>query len=163
MKMNIEELLDELEDVLESSTKFFGGRSIIVTDNVRAIVDDIRLNIPQEIKQANNVLSDRTDIVNNAKREAESIIKAAEERARALVAQEEITRLAQAKATEMINAANAKSLEMRKAAQDFVDDIMAKADDSMMESVNELRKTRSALRQQRQITAINPEIASEEE
>lgn len=152
--MNIEDLLDELDEVLDNSTGFFGGRSIIVTEKVRAIIDDIRLNLPQEIKQANGVLNDRNDIVSNAKREAESIIKGAEERARALVAQEEITRLAQARATEMINAANAKSLEMRRAAQEFVDDIMAKADESLMTNLNDLRKTRSALRQQRQVNAI---------
>ncbi len=154
--MNIEDLLDELDEVLDNSTGFFGGRSIIVTEKVRAIIDDIRLNLPQEIKQANGVLNDRNDIVSNAKREAESIIKGAEERARALVAQEEITRLAQARATEMINAANAKSLEMRRAAQEFVDDLMAKADESLMTNLNDLRKTRSALRQQRQVNAIAP-------
>ncbi len=159
--MNIEDLLDELDEVLDNSTGFFGGRSIIVTEKVRAIIDDIRLNLPQEIKQANGVLNDRNDIVSNAKREAESIIKSAEERARALVAQEEITRLAQTRATEMINAANAKSLEMRRAAQDFVDDLMAKADESLMTNLNDLRKTRSALRQQRQVNAIAP-AASED-
>lgn len=158
--MNIEDLLDELDEVLDNSTGFFGGRSIIVTDKVRAILDDIRLNLPQEIKQANNVLNDRNDIVSNAKREAESIIKSAEERARALVAQEEITRLAQARATEMINAANAKTQEMRRAAQEFVDDLMSKVDESLMTNLNDLRKTRSALRQQRQVSAISPKAAS---
>ena len=45
--MNIEDLLDELDDVLENSWGFIGGRTVIVTDTVRAILDDIRLNIPQ--------------------------------------------------------------------------------------------------------------------
>ena len=161
--MNIEDLLDELDDVLENSWGFIGGRTVIVTDTVRAIIDDIRLNIPQEIKQANNVLNDRNDIINNAKREAEAIIKAAEERARALVAQEEITRVAQAKATELINATNAKTLEMRRAAQDFVDDIMAKADDSLMSSLSDLRQTRSVLRQQRQVATIKPAEMQEDD
>lgn len=159
--MNMEDLIDELEEVIDGGWNFIGGKIVLPNEKVRAILDDIRLSIPQEIKQANNVLNDRNDIVNNAKREAETIIKAAEERARALVAQEEITRLAQAKATEIINAANVKTMEMRKAAQDFVDDIMAKADDCLMQNLTDLRKTRSALRQQRQVSAIT-ETTTEE-
>ena len=48
-----------------------------------------------------------------------------------MVAQEEIVKLSQAKAAEIIAAAQGKSREMRKAAQDFVDDIMRRADEGL--------------------------------
>ena len=37
---------------------------------------------------------------------------------------------------------------MRKAAQDFVDDLMTRADEQLTANLNEVKKTRAALRQQ---------------
>ncbi len=145
--MNIEEYLDQLDDMLEQGWSFPGGRRVIDLEKVRNLVDDIRLQIPAEVKQAKGIVSDRADIITTAKREAESIIKAAEERARAMVAQEEITKLAQAKAHEIIAAAQAKSRDMRKAAQDFVDDLMRRSDEELTQNLADLRKTRASLKQ----------------
>ena len=97
--MNVEELLDQLDDMMEKGWSFPGGRRVIDVEKIRAVVDDIRLNMPTEIKQAKSIVSDRADIITTAKKEAEGIVRSAEERARAIVAQEEITKMAQAKPT----------------------------------------------------------------
>ena len=125
-----------------------GKRALVDVENIRAVIDEIRLNIPQEIKQARGIVADRADIITNAKREADGIIRSAEERAKAMVAQEEITKLAQEKAAEIISTAQTKSRDMRKAAQDFVDDIMKRADEGLTANLAEVRKTRASLRQQ---------------
>ncbi len=148
--MNIDELLDQIDEILEGSWGF-AGKTMINADKMRDCVDEIRLNIPQEIKQARNIVAEKTDIINTAKREAESIIRAAEEKANALVSQEEITRLAQAKAVEIVNGAQVKSKEMRNAAQDFVDELMKNADEDLTQILSEVRKTRASLRQQKSI------------
>lgn len=146
--MNVEELLDQIDEMLEKCMKLPGGRAIVEVERLRNIADDVRLNIPAEVKQARGIVSDRADIINTAKREADNIIRAAEERAKAMVAQEEITRMAQDKAGEIIAAAQTKSKEMRKAAQDFVDDIMRRADEGLTANLAEVRKTRASLKQQ---------------
>ena len=144
--MNMEELLDQLDEMLDRSMKIPGGKSLISIEKFRIIIDDIRLNVPQEIKQARGIVADRAEIIANAKKEAEGIIHAAEERARAMVAQEEITKLAQQKANETVAQAQAKSREMRKAAQDFVEEIMRRTDESLSANLSEVRKTRQALK-----------------
>ena len=144
--MNIEEYLDQLDDMLEQGWSFPGGRRVIDVEKIRNLVDDIRLQIPAEVKQAKGIVSDRADIITTAKREAEGIIKSAEERARAMVAQEEITKLAQAKAHEIIAAAQAKSRDMRKAAQDFVDDLLKRTEEDLSKHMADLRHTRQMLR-----------------
>ncbi len=147
--MSIEELLEEIDEVIDKGVGLPGNRVLLNAETLRAAVDEVRLNIPQELKQAKNVMADRADIINTAKREAESIVKAAEEKARALVAQEEITRMAQAKAGEIVAAAQAKSREMRRVTQEFVDDLMKRADEGLTQNLSDIRKTRAALRQQR--------------
>lgn len=146
--MNIEELLEQLDEALDSGVKMPGKRVVVNADKIRAVIDDIRLNIPSEVKQARGIVADRADIITNAKREADGIIRNAEERANAMVSQEEITKLAQEKAGEIIANAQAKSREMRKAAQEFVDDLMRRTDEGLTANLGEIRKTRSALKAQ---------------
>ncbi len=146
--MNMDDLMEQLDEVLDSGFKMPGKRVVIDVEKVRAIIDDMRMTMPTEVKQAKGIVADRADIINNAKREADSIIRVAEERAKAMVAQEEITKLAQAKAGEVLAAAQKKSRDMRKAAQDFVDDLMLRSDEMLTANLNEIRRTRAALRQQ---------------
>ena len=147
--MNMEELLDQIDELLDKPMGLPGGRCVVNAEKLRVILDDVRLNMPQEIKQARGIVADRVDIINSAKRESENIIRAAEERARAMVAQEEITRMAQQKAAEIIGASQQKSREMRRAAQEFVDDLMRRTDEGLTQNLAEVRKTRASLRQQR--------------
>ena len=146
--MTLDELLEQFDEVLDSGFKIPGRKTVVDVERLRAVVDDIRLNIPSEIKQARGIVADRTEIITTAKREADGIIRNAEERAKAIVSQEEIVKLAQEKATEIIANAQAKSRDMRKAAQDFVDDIMRRADEGLTANLGEIRKTRAALKQQ---------------
>lgn len=146
--MNMDDLMEQLDEVLESGFKMPGKRVVVDVEKVRAIIDDMRMTMPTEVKQAKGIVADRADIINNAKREADNIIRVAEERAKAMVAQEEITKLAQAKAGEVLAAAQKKSRDMRKAAQDFVDDLMLRSDEMLTANLNEIKKTRAALRQQ---------------
>ncbi|MEE1185976.1 MAG: ATPase [Acutalibacteraceae bacterium] len=146
--MNLEDLLDMIDELLDRGMKLPGGRAVVDGEKLRSILDDIHLNMPQEIKQARGIVADRTEIISNAKKEAESTIRTAEERAKALVAQEEISKLAQQRANEIVSQAQAKSKEMRKAAQDFVDDILKRADEGLTDNLAEIRKTRAALKPQ---------------
>ena len=146
--MTLDELLEQFDEVLDSGIKIPGKKTVVDVEKLRAVVDDIRLNIPSEIKQARGIVADRADIITTAKREADGIIRTAEEKAKAMVAQEEIVKMAQEKAAEIISNAQGKAKEMRRAAQDFVDDIMRRADEGLTANLGEIRKTRAALKQQ---------------
>lgn len=145
--MTIEELLEEFDNVLDGGMKLPGKRTLLDSEKIRELIDDIRLNMPAEIKQAKNIVNDRTEIITRAKSEADEIIRKADERAAQMVSQQEITRLAEEKAREIVAAAQSKSREMRKAAQDFVDDIMQRADEGLTANLAEVKKTRASLKQ----------------
>ncbi len=145
--MNMEELLEQLDALLDGAMKMPGRRVIVDAEKIRELIDDLGMAIPNEVKQAKGIVSDRNNILEAARREADGIIHAAEERARSLVAAEEITKLAQAKAAEIISTAQSKSKEMRRAAQDFVDDLVRRADENLTANLAEVRKTRAALKQ----------------
>ncbi len=146
--MNIDDILDMIDELLDRawSLPLSGGRCVVDADKVRDLIDDIRLNIPGEIKQAKAIVSDRTEIIEGAKKEAEAIVRKAEERARALVAQEEVVKAAQAKATELLTQAQSKSREIRQAAQEFSDNCLMKTEEVLVKSLTEVKATRQAFR-----------------
>ena len=59
--MTIDELLDIMDETLEEATTlpFTGGKRMVDVEKVRDIMDDIRLSMPQEIKQARAIVEDR--------------------------------------------------------------------------------------------------------
>ena len=155
--MNMEDLIDQLAELLDKGMRLPGGRVLVDVEKMRAVIDDLSLNMPQEVKQARGIVADRAGIIEKAQLDADATIRNAEERAKAMVAQEEITKLAQQRANEIIANAQAKSRDMRKAAQDFVEDLMRRADESLTADLAELRKTRAALKPQAPAAPVTPE------
>lgn len=150
--MSIEEILDQLDELIDRawSLPLTGGRCVVDADKVRELLDDVRLNMPTEIRQAQSIVADRTEIVNTAKKEAEAIIARAEKRAAALVEEEEIVCQSRSKAAEIAQQAQQQSREMRQSAKEFVDNILKNTEESLAASMNEVKNTRAAFRQQQQ-------------
>ena len=146
--MNIEEILDMLDELLDKSWSLplSGGRSVVDDEKIRELLDDIRLNLPREIKQAKAIVADRADILATAKREADAVVRRAEDRARALIAQEEIIKQAQQKAAEILSQAQTKAKELRNASQDFSDDLLRQSEETLTKLLTEVRTTRQAMR-----------------
>lgn len=150
--MSIEETLDQLDELIDRSWSLplTGGRCVVDADKVRELLDEVRLNMPTEIRQAQSIVADRTEIVTAAKREAEAIIARAEKRAAGMVDEQEIVRLSKSKAQEIAQQAQQQSREMRQAAKDFVDNILKNTEETLSGSVTEVRNTRTAFRQAQQ-------------
>lgn len=149
--MNIEDILDSLDELIDKSWSLplTGGRCVVDAEKVRELLDDVRINLPTEIKQARAIVSDRSEIITIAKREADSIVRRAEERAKQLIAEEEVVKQAQAKAADLLSSAQGKSKEMKYAANDFADGILKSTEDMLAQSLKEVRGTRAALKQKK--------------
>ncbi len=156
--MNIDELLDAMDETLEEAMNlpFSGGKRVVDVEKVRDIIDDIRLNMPTEIRQAKAIVQDRTEIVEDAKKEAEAIVKRAEDRARALVAQEAIVKAAQQRATEILSGAQTQSREMRTAVTNLCDNMLRRTEEQMEKSASEVKSVRASLRQSGKKATVRP-------
>ena len=150
--MSIDDIVEQVDELIDRawSLPLTGGRCVVDADKVRELLDDVRLNMPTEIRQAQSIVADRTEIVNTAKKEAEAIIARAEKRAAALVEEEEIVRQSRSKAAEIAQQAQQQSREMRQSAKEFVDNILKNTEESLAASMNEVKNTRAAFRQQQQ-------------
>ena len=87
--MNVNELLDTIEDALEegANVPLSGGKKIVDVEQIRDYLDEIRANLPGELRQAQQIVNDRAQIVETANAQAQVIVKKAEERARILTSE----------------------------------------------------------------------------
>lgn len=149
--MNIDEILNMMDDMLEKAwnVPLSGGRSVIDVESMRDMIDDIRLNIPMEIKHAKAIVADRGDIIANAKEEAEVMIKKAEDRARILISEDEITRAARTKASEIVSEAQLQSRQIKKAASDFAERVLNSTEEVLSSSLNEVKEVRKEFKKKK--------------
>lgn len=147
--MNMDELLDLIDETLEESPSLplTGGKRMVDVDKVRDLIDDVRLAMPSEIKQAKAIVNDRADIVAAARKEAEAIIKKAEDRARALVDQEEIVKIAQQRAAELLGASQQQAREMRTTITDYCENMLRQTEETLARGAAEVKNVRQTLRQ----------------
>ena len=145
--MSIENLINEMEDMLENSwgLPMSGGRVVLNSKDIRKILEDIRLSLPQEMVQAQKIINERNRIIEGAKTEAETMIKVSEEKIKVMVSQSEIVKAAQAEADSILNDAKTKAQELKKSSNEYVQEIMRNLDDSVTQSLVEIRKARHAL------------------
>ena len=81
-------------------------RKAVVDDRaLLAIVDEMRVRVPEEIREARRILREREQIPQSAQMEAEQIIQEAREQADQLIRDEEIVKEAEARAQQLIEEA----------------------------------------------------------
>ena len=152
--MSIENLIREMEDILENSwgLPMSGGRVVLNSKNIRKILEDIRLDLPQEIVQAQKIINERNRIIEGGKNEAETMIKLSEEKIKMMVSQSEIVKSAQIAADNILADAKSKAEEIKKSSNEYVTEMMKRLDESVTQNLVEIRKARQALESGREQT-----------
>lgn len=147
--MNIDELLDLMEETLEDATglPLAGGKRVVDIDKLQDIIDEVRLNLPTEVRQARAIVNDRADIVADAKREAEALVRKAEERARILVGEQEIVKAAQQRAAEIVGGAQTQAREMRTTVTEYCENMLRVTEEQLARNAAEVKTVRANLRQ----------------
>lgn len=146
--MNIEEILDQIDELLDKAWNLplAGGRCVVDVEKVREMIDDVRLNLPTEIRQAKAIVSDRADIIGGAKKESETIIIKAQERAKQLVSQDETVKAANTKAQEIMSNTSKQAREMRANARDYSENMMLRVEDALSKALSDVKAGRQSLK-----------------
>ena len=131
--MEIFALLETLEDILEKSKSLpFTDKSIVSKKEVLDIIKEIRLKLPDEIKQAKWIKEERERIIAEAQKDADDIVKEAENRIISMIDEHEITKKAYEKKTEIIATANDVYREYSNNANTYADEILKEVEDTMI-------------------------------
>jgi vacuolar-type H+-ATPase subunit H len=145
--MDVLKLLDMLEDVIEESSSIpFAQKAMVDKEEVLEIIREMRVQIPDELKQAKWIKEERQRILAEAQNDADTIIEEAHKHINSLVDDNEIARIAKERGEDIIQQAQESAKEMRLGARDYADEVLEGVEGSLRELLETLQKNRSELK-----------------
>ncbi|TLM78935.1 MAG: ATPase, partial [Actinobacteria bacterium] len=104
--MDIMALIDRIEEIVDNAKGVpFTNQKMVEPDAVYEIIDEIRAQFPDELKQARWIVKERQEMLEEAEKEANRILEEAQERAQSIASEQEVVRLAEQQAADMIDRA----------------------------------------------------------
>ena len=103
-------LFDRLEELVTRGGRVpFSSRVMVDEEELLNALDQLRLSLPQEIKDARRVLQERQRIIAEAQAEADKIVSVAKERAEYLMREQGLVNEAKARSEEILRQAQEKA------------------------------------------------------
>ena len=144
--MEIFTLLETIEEMLENSKSIpFSNKGVIDKEEMLEIIKEIRLKLPDELKQAKWIKEERQRILVEAQKEADDIVKEAENRIISMIDEHEITRKAYEQKAEIIETANEMSREISKGTKDYADNILQNIEIALKDALETIQNNRREL------------------
>lgn len=145
----IDELVTTLYEMIQDAggIPLMSDRCVIEREKALDILDEIRANIPSDLKMAREIVEKRNEVITAGKREAEVIRKQAEELARQKVSDNDIMNEARRRGAEMISTAEERSKELMSAANAYCDDAMKRTEEAIAQALEEVKTSRVNFRQ----------------
>ena len=84
--MNIDSLLEQIENILDSGTKItLSKKTAVNAEEIRECIAQLREIIPEEVDQAKSITANRSEIIEKAKSDAAASVARAQETAQNIV------------------------------------------------------------------------------
>lgn len=141
MSSRIEQLIDELEEYIEScKPKFMSNSEIIVNkDEIDELLRELRMRTPEEIKRYQKIISNKEAILNDARAKAKALVDEATVHTNELISEHEIMQQAYAQANgivataakqaqDILDKATIEANELRTQASRYTEDRLAELD-----------------------------------
>ncbi len=159
MASKIEQTIEDIYEYLDGCkyAAFSNKENIIVNkDDIYDLLEELKNNIPDEIKHSRQIVANRDAILDNAKSSAEALLAKAEQKQGELVEKNEIMQQAYAQAQEVVNQANMNAMELlnhatteannyQMSAMKYTDDSLAGISDILNRAINEAQSRYSDL------------------
>jgi DNA repair exonuclease SbcCD ATPase subunit len=164
--MDILQLIDRLEEL------FNEGKAIPFTHNVAVdedrmldIIDQMRIAIPEEVKKAQQLLSQRDRVMAQAQEEANRTLQLARDKADGIVSKDSIVLEAQRRAEQIVAQARADADATRRDADDYVIESLQRLQDELERSLTQVHngiRTLEEERMRRAAPAVPPTAPGDE-
>jgi cell division septum initiation protein DivIVA len=137
--MDILYLVDRLEALITKGGHVpLSAKTMVDEDEFLDIIDQMRIAIPEEIKQARKLLNDRERIIAQAKEEADHITLAAREDAARLTNEHAIGRAAQERSQKIEEKARAEAVALRAGADSYAAETLTEVQAQLQELAKHL-------------------------
>lgn len=140
------QLIERLEQLVNSGTRLpLSSRTIIDEQEFLDIIDQLRVTVPEEIKQARKLSQEKDRVILQAEGEADKILNAAREQAAMMLQENELVRLAEDQARQIVETAQQEAEDVRHGADVYVLDVLGGLDNELTKLLATVRKGRATL------------------
>ena len=145
--MEIMQLVDQFEALLTSSLRIPGTDRVLVNESeCQRLIEQMRVTVPDVVKQAQRTVQERDRLLAQAKEESERIVGRARERAAELLEEHEVVRQAQARAQTILQDAERTAPQMRSEADVYTVHVLQELGTQLEGSMAQVQNGIAALR-----------------
>ena len=155
----IDMLYEKVEDAKAPALK--PNMSMVDRDEILDLLDELRAQLPVELRRAKELLAAREKFVEDAKRDVDRMMRQAELEAKSKVSESEILSAAREKSRGMIAHAEERCRRMYQVTNEYTEDALARAEEAMQMALDEVKQSRvnfrsaSAAKMQEQRAKMN--------
>jgi cell division septum initiation protein DivIVA len=123
------------------------GKKLPLTNNVvldqaavLELIDQLRVSVPEEVRQAKRITEDANRITERAHEEGEQVIARAQEQAAQMLEERELVKLAQQRATEIIDQATSEAREIRRGADEYAAGVLIRLEGECIKALTSIKR-----------------------
>ncbi|MHB0868218.1 MAG: ATP synthase subunit B family protein [Chloroflexota bacterium] len=144
--MDILYLLDRLETVLTTGSRIpLSGKTVVDEHECLDIIDQMRVAVPEEVKQAKKMQGERERLIQEAEERASRIVAHAQEQASGMAQQHEIVKAAEAKARRILEDAEEDARDRRAGADRYAAESLSELEGRLTDLLGVVRNGIRAL------------------
>jgi cell division septum initiation protein DivIVA len=137
--MDILHLVDRLEELFNQSRPIPLTRNVIVDeDKFLDIIDQMRISIPEEVRKAQQVFTQKDRVMAQAQEEANRTLQLSRDKAEQFIQKDMIVQEAQRRAEQIINQARAEAEATRADADNYVIETLMQLQDQIARLSNQV-------------------------
>ena len=148
MANDVSRLIDMLYEHIENakSPALKPNMSMVDRDEMLDLLDELRAQLPVEIKRAQELLAAREKFVDEAKRDVDRMMRQAELDAKTKVSDSEVLYAAKEKARQIIARAEDRSRQLGQVANEYAEDALARTEEAVQAALDEVKQSRVRFR-----------------
>ena len=140
----IDMLFERIEDAKSPALK--PNMSLVDRDEVLDLLEELRAQLPVEIKRAQELLAAREKFVEEAKRDVERMMRQAELDAKTKVSESDVIYAAKEKARQIVGRAEERSRQLYQVANEYAEDALARTEEAVQAALDEVKQSRVRFR-----------------
>lgn len=148
--MDIQYLVERLEALVVNARKVpMTSQVILEQATVLDLIDQLRVAIPEEVRQARRINQESDRLLQRAREEAEQIIGAAQEQAALLLQDQAILREAESRGQDIEQRAGEKAEETMRGADQYAADVLVRLESDLVKTLSIIKKSLEVLEDRR--------------
>jgi hypothetical protein len=107
---------------------------------VLELIDQLRVSVPDEVRQARRITEDAARITERAREEGDAIIARAQEQAAQMLEERELVRAAGIRAAELIDQAREEASEVRRGADEYAAGVLIRLEGECIKALTSIKR-----------------------